>query len=92
MAYQYCKGFLLTTKFYKIANDTSYLAPKKRKPKGKADIHTEGTAIKKKEKTTTKQIATQKFTLTSSMQSSDIPEKTGFMRPQITYNALLMGR
>ena len=41
-------GFLLTTKFYKSANNTNVLDPVKRKPEGKGSIQPEGTAIKKK--------------------------------------------
>ena len=43
------KGFLLTTKFYKSANNAAILDPKKRKPEGKASVHTEGKAVKKQE-------------------------------------------
>ena len=32
------EGFLLTTKFYKSAQETAFLSPKKRKPERKADV------------------------------------------------------
>ena len=41
------EGFLLTTKFYKSANNTALLAPEKHNPEGKADIQPEGTTINK---------------------------------------------
>ena len=53
------KKFLLTTKFYKSANDAALLAPQKRKPEGKAAIQPEGTATKKQENT--KKNATRKI-------------------------------
>ena len=46
-------GFILATKFYNSLNDTDVLAPKKRKPEGKASIQLEGTDVKKQENTTT---------------------------------------
>ena len=49
--------FLLTTKFYKITNNTALLAPEKWNPEGKESIHPEGKAIKNQENTKTKQIA-----------------------------------
>ena len=55
------KGFLLTTKFYKIANNTALLSPKKWKLEGKAFLHTEGTYVKNQEKTTTKELAPRKI-------------------------------
>ena len=41
------KGFLLTTKFYKKADDASIFAPEKSKPEGKPPIHPERMAVKK---------------------------------------------
>ena len=41
------KGFLLTAKLYKSANNAAILNPEKRKLEGKASIQPEGTAIKK---------------------------------------------
>ena len=54
-------GFLLTTKFYNRANGATLLIPKKRKPKWKGAIQTEGLVVKKQDNRTTKQIATRKF-------------------------------
>ena len=61
MANKAGEGFLPTTKFYKSANNADLLAPKKWNSEGKASIHPEGMATKKKDNTTTKQIATQKI-------------------------------
>ena len=44
------EGFLLTTNFYKMANNNAILYPEKQNPEGKASIHREGTAIKKERK------------------------------------------
>ena len=54
-------GFILTTKFYKIANYTTVLVPKKSNPEGKASAQTEGTAIKKQEQMENTQLETQKI-------------------------------
>ena len=53
------KGFLLTTKFYKIANNDALLAPDKRKTEGKTTVNLEGTDVKKQENMTTKKLATR---------------------------------
>ena len=61
MANKAGEGFLPTIKFYKSANDATFLASKKRKPEEKASIHPEGMDIKKQENTTPKQIGTRKI-------------------------------
>ena len=57
------KGFLLTTKFYKSANNAAFrrLRSGSHNPEGKACIQPKGMDVKKQENTTTKQIVTQKF-------------------------------
>ena len=54
-------GFLLTTKFYKVANDVSLFVPEKRKTGEETTVHPGGTAVKKQENTTTKHIETRKI-------------------------------
>ena len=63
------KGFLLTTKFFKIANYAAILVTEKRNTEEKAFVQMVGTAVKKQENTTTKQIMTLKFTIKSSTRS-----------------------
>ena len=53
------KGILLTTKFYKSANDAALLDPDKRNKEGKADAHPERMAVNKQENTTTKNHVTE---------------------------------
>ena len=61
MANSGSKGFLLTTNFYKSANYSALLDPKKRKLEEKAAVHLEETTIKNKENTKTKQPAKQEI-------------------------------
>ena len=56
MANKYSEGYILTTKFYNIANYATILAPKKWNSEEKSDINPEGTTVKKQDNTTTKQI------------------------------------
>ena len=60
IANKYGKGLILTTKFYKSANDAALLTPEKQNPGGKAATQQEGTKINKKGNTTTKQIKMRK--------------------------------
>ena len=55
------KGYLLTTNFYRGANDAALLVTNKRNMEEKASIQTGGTTVNKQEQTTTKQLATQKI-------------------------------
>ena len=55
------KGFLLTAKFYKSADDPALLDPEKRKLKGTTSLHLEDTSIKKQNNMTTKQTVKQKI-------------------------------
>ena len=66
------KGILLTTKFYKSANDAALLDPDKRNKEGKADAHPERMAVNKQENTTTKKSCHGKFTPRSYTYSSSI--------------------
>ena len=86
------KGFLRTTKFYKIANNTAPLSSKIQKLKGKETLQPEGTAENDQEKMTTKHLQRGKFTQTSSRQNSDILNKTGQVRLQSTYTTTLRRR
>ena len=47
MASKASKGFLLTTKFYKIANYAALLSPKKRKMEERAVVQPDRTAFNK---------------------------------------------
>ena len=49
MAEKSGKGFILTTKLYKNANDAALLAPEKWKPEGKSAEQPEGMAVNKQE-------------------------------------------
>ena len=55
------EGFLLGAKYYKNSNNAALLVSNKWHPEGKADVKWEGMVVKKQEKTTTKQQATQKI-------------------------------
>ena len=61
MANKSSKGFLLTNKFYKIANGANILDSKNRGLEGKLDIQPELVSIKKQENTKTKKITMQKI-------------------------------
>ena len=52
--------FILTTKFYKIKNETALFSHKKRNPEGKAYVQPKGTEVNDQEKKTKKQ-ATHKI-------------------------------
>ena len=55
------KGYLLTTNFYRGANDAALLVTNKRNLEEKVAVYPEGTTVNKQEQTTTKQLATQKI-------------------------------
>ena len=92
MANKYGEGLLLTTKFYKIANNVDILDPGKQKPEGKGYIQPKGTSVKKQDNTTITKLRRGKFTPTKSMRSSAIQDKIVCARPQSTYNVALRGR
>ena len=83
--------FILTTKFYKIKNETALFSHKKRNPEGKASVHLEGTTTKNQEKMITKQLAAQKNHTKTSTRSLEILENTGYAQLQITYTIALRG-
>ena len=53
--------FLLNTKLYNKANDSSLLVPKKRNLEGKVDVHSKGMAINRQKNNKTKQLKPQKI-------------------------------
>ena len=55
------KGFLLTTNFYKSANNNVILARKNRKPEWKASIQTDRASSNNQEETTAKQLVMWKI-------------------------------
>ena len=69
--------FLLNTKLYNKANDSSLLVPKKRNLEGKVDVHSKGMAINRQKNNKTKQLKTQKI------HANEIYEKLGHTREDI---------
>ena len=61
MANKSGKGFLLTTKLYKITNGANILDPNNQGLEGKLDVHPELSSIEKQENTKTKKITMQKI-------------------------------
>ena len=61
MAKKFSEGFLLTTKFYKNANEAALLIHWKQNPEGRVTVQPKGTSVKKQEQMTTKIIVMRKI-------------------------------
>ena len=86
------EGFILTTKFYKSANDAAILTPNKQKLEGKAAVHLEGNTAKNQENTTTKQPTTRKIHANELHTKLSHPREDMMRATTITYATALRGK